>query len=182
MDDKIRQLADTNRKFYDQATKYTEILNKADTLRTQRQILDDHMHKLRSTTRELADSDKEIQAAISHHSSKEKQQKLDRDQAQREVADEQDSLNAFERKRSLAQTARGKLEAEKQRHKQIIDDRHRMIRDLSVKHNIPGFDHNLTPAEMDDFVDRLDQNITAQSSRIDQLKVSFDFHQLVESS
>lgn len=165
-------MADSNRKFYEQATQYTEILNKADTLRTQRDIREQHMHTLSTTTTELTESDKELQAQIDHHKERENQQKLDRDDAKHQLDDEQDSLAAFERKRSLAQTARGKLEAEKQRHRQIIDDRQRMIRELSVKHNISGFDHQLTPAERDDFIDRFDQNIATQSAKIDQLKVS----------
>ena len=130
------------------------------------------MHTLSSTTTELTHSDKALQQEIDQHKDKVQQQKSEKESAERQIADEQDSLASFERIRSAAQTARGKLEAEKQRHKEVIEYRQRLVRDLSVKHNIPGFDHSLAPAEMDDFVDRLEQAIVAQSIKIDQMKVS----------
>ena len=171
LDLEIRQLADSNRKFYEQATKFTEIVNKADTLRTQRDIVERSMNSSSTAITELSCSDKELQSQIDHHKEQLDQQRLEQDDAKRQKLDEEDSLAAFERKRSAAQTARGKLEAEKQRHKEVIDYRHRLIRDLSVKHEIPGFDHNLSQDEMDDFVDRLEQAIVTQSTQIDHLKV-----------
>ncbi len=130
------------------------------------------MQDLSAKITELTKSDKELKSMIDQHAETVQQHLIEKDSAERKLADEGDSLAAFERKRSLAQTARGKLEAEKQRHKEVIDYRHRLIRDLSLKHNIPGFDHNLSPSEMDDFVDRLEQNIVNQSNKIDHIKVS----------
>lgn len=172
LDEQIRTLADTNRTFYDQAAQYQVIVAKADTLRTQREMIDDNMHSLRSTTVELADSDKELQNQLDHHQAKLGEQKADRDDAERKMADEQDALATFERKRSSAQQKHGTLEAQRQRHKEVLELRGRLVKELSVKHDIQGFNHDLSDGEMDEFVERLEQAAVAQAKKIEDIKVT----------
>lgn len=49
------------------------------------------------------------------------------------------------------------------------------MRELSEKHSIPGYDHDLTEDEIREFEDKLDDAIVQQSSRIEKIKASFRF-------
>lgn len=44
------------------------------------------------------------------------------------------------------------------------------MRELSEKHSIPGYDHDLTEDEMRDFEERLEEAVVAQTSKIDKIK------------
>lgn len=114
--------------------------------------------------------------------------------------DEMDSLAAYERKRSQAQTTHGRLLALKQvrlsslspplfpfrlrkncrltfpaspsqRHIDLLESRKALIRDLSEKHNIPGYDHELSDREMAEFEEKMEEAIVAQQRKVDKIKV-----------
>lgn len=56
LDKEIVKLSAENKQFYNQAIKYTEIINKADTLRTQRDIIEENLGQTRATLIELKGS------------------------------------------------------------------------------------------------------------------------------
>ena len=59
-----------------------------------------------------------------------------------------------------------------QRHQDMLEARKTLIRELSEKHDIPGYDHDLSDHEMQVFEEKLEDTIHAQQKKLDQVKVS----------
>ena len=58
-----------------------------------------------------------------------------------------------------------------QAHEENVEARQTLVRELSVKHRIPGYEHELSDEEMAEFEDKMDEAIAAQKTKIDKLKV-----------
>lgn len=135
------------------------------------------------------DTDVELKAKISNHSASLDTARAEREKYGHSLSDETDKLGSSERKRSQAQTAHGRLLAEQQvrpsprpqelelmelgtkRHLDTIEARQRLVQEIATRHQIPGFDHQLTDGEIIDFEDKLGSAITAQQKKIETLKV-----------
>ncbi|GAA6059582.1 hypothetical protein JCM10212_000638 [Sporobolomyces blumeae] len=171
LEERIEKLVKENKTFFNQATKYQDILGKVDTLREKRKLHEDNLEQLQSGVKELRDTDAELQAKIDNHRQSLEEARGEREATRTKLSDEQDSLAAYERKRSQTQTSHGRLQALKQRHLDLLDARKVLIRDLSEKHSIPGFDRELlSEADMKEFEDKLDEAITAQQNKIEKIK------------
>lgn len=59
-----------------------------------------------------------------------------------------------------------------QRHQDMLEARKTLIRELSEKHDIPGYDHDLSDHEMQVFEEKLEDTIHAQQKKLDKVKVS----------
>lgn len=57
-----------------------------------------------------------------------------------------------------------------QRYLEVLESRQTLVRELSEKHSIPGFDHDLSEDEIRDFEERLEEAVVAQSSKIAKIK------------
>lgn len=58
-----------------------------------------------------------------------------------------------------------------QRHQDLLEARKSLIRELSEKHEIPGYDHGLSDHEMQNFEEQVESSIVAQQRKLDRIKV-----------
>ncbi|GAA5916492.1 hypothetical protein JCM6882_001738 [Rhodosporidiobolus microsporus] len=170
LEERIAKLVAENKTFFNQATKYQDIIGKVDTLRERRNLHEENLEGLREGLKELPDSEHDLRTKIEDHEADLTALRGDREGTRHKLGDEQDSLSAYERKRSQAQTAQGRLMALKQRHQENLEARKTLIRDLSEKHSIPGYDHELSDAEMAMFEEKMEEAIEAQQKRIEKIK------------
>ncbi|KAI5481385.1 DNA repair protein rad50 [Pseudohyphozyma bogoriensis] len=167
---KIVKLSGENKKFYEQATKHHSIINKASTIRTQKNLVEENLAQVRANLQELPDTDQELAKKIESHESDLKAKREHKERIKRELQDEADHQEKLEKKRSGAQVTQGKLQAEKQRFHDNQAARQTLIKEIATKHSISGFDHSLGEEEMDEFVRKLDGEIEKQQKKIRDLK------------
>ncbi|GAA5863503.1 hypothetical protein JCM8547_007267 [Rhodosporidiobolus lusitaniae] len=170
LEEKIAGLVQANKTFFNQATKYQDIIGKVDTLRERRNLHEENLSNLQNGLKELPDSEQELKNKTENHQADLENARSQREATRHQLGDEQDSLAAYERKRSVAQTAHGRLLALKQRHLEMQEARKSLIRDLSEKHSIPGYDHELSDREMQEFEEKMEDAVLAQQKKIEKIK------------
>ncbi|GAA5930091.1 MRX complex DNA-binding subunit [Sporobolomyces koalae] len=171
LEERIEKLVKDNKTFFNQAAKYQDILGKVDTLREKRKLHEDNLEQLQAGVKELRDTDSELNAKIENHRQSLDDAQVEREATKTNLIDEQDSLAAYERKRSQAQTSHGRLQALKQRHLDLQEARKTLVRELSEKHSIPGYDRELlSEADTNDFEEKLEEAISIQQAKIDKIK------------
>ncbi|GAA5936924.1 hypothetical protein JCM1841_001408 [Sporobolomyces salmonicolor] len=171
LEEKIQKLVKENQTFFNQATKYQDIIGRVDTLREKRTMHEVNLEAVSSEIKELKESDHELKEKIVNHQASLDAARAEREATRTKLADENDSLAAYERKHNQAQTNYGRLQAMKQRHLDMIEARKTLVRDLSEKHNIPGYDRDiLSEHEMDEFEEKLEEAIAAQQRKIEKIK------------
>ncbi|GAA5876452.1 hypothetical protein JCM3774_003780 [Rhodotorula dairenensis] len=170
LEGKIAKLVADNKNFFNQASKYQDIISKVETLRDRRKMHEDNLNDLLTGLRELPDSEQELRAKIDNHEADVEKMRGERESTKNKLVDEQDALGVYERKRSAAQTTHGRLLALKQRHQDMLEARKTLIRELSEKHDIPGYDHDLSDHEMQAFEEKLEDTIHAQQKKLDKIK------------
>ncbi|GAA6021568.1 hypothetical protein JCM10207_005070 [Rhodosporidiobolus poonsookiae] len=170
LEETIAKLVAENKTFFNQATKYQDIIGKVDTLRERRNLHEENLGNLQNGLKELPDSENELKTKIDNHQGDLDHARSEREALKHKLGDEQDSLASYERKRGAAQTAHGRLLALKQRHQEMLETRKTLIRDLSEKHGIAGYDHELSDREMNDFVEKLEDAVLAQQKKIEKIK------------
>lgn len=135
LEEEVAQLVGTNTTFFNQASKYQDIIGKAETLMERRNLVENNLSQLRASLTELSgkfrllvapgfsladathfhpDSDAELNKKIANHEDSLQQLKTEREGLKQKMGDESDSLAAYERKRSQAQTKHGSLLAQKE--------------------------------------------------------------------
>ena len=135
LEERIEKLVKDNKVFFNQATKYQDILGKVDTLREKRTLHEENLEQLQAGVKELRgkllslfparahflittvlliDTDAELAAKIENHRQSLEDARAEREGTKTKLSDEQDSMAAYERKRSQAQTSHGRLQALKQ--------------------------------------------------------------------
>ncbi|SCV74588.1 BQ2448_7617 [Microbotryum intermedium] len=171
LEEEIAKIVERNKTFFTQASKYQDIIGKAETLRERRTVVEDNLTQVQASLTELPDTEAELQKKIDNHTADIAALRTAREDVKRKAADETDSLSAQERKRSLAQTSHGRLLAQKQRHEENVQTRQMLVRELSVKHGIDGYDHDrLGEEEMREFEEKLDEAIAEQVAKVDKIK------------
>ncbi|GAA5989043.1 hypothetical protein JCM11641_002306 [Rhodosporidiobolus odoratus] len=170
LEERIAKLVDENKTFFNQATKYQDIIGKVDTLRERRNLHEENLGRLMDGLKELPDSEHELNAKIANHKASLEDARSEKEGTRHKLGDEQDSLAAYERKRSAAQTTHGRLLASKQRHQEMLEARKTLIRDLSDKHSIPGYYHELSDGEMQEFEEKMEEAILGQQKKIEKIK------------
>ncbi|KAK4330749.1 DNA repair protein RAD50 [Rhodotorula toruloides] len=170
LEEKIAKLVESNKKFFTQASKYQDIIGRVDTLRERRKIHEENLNNLLNGVKQLPDSEHELKTKIENHEADLDKARSEREATKQELGDEQDTLANFERKRSAAQTTHGRLLALKQRHQAMLEARKSLIRELSEKHEIPGYDHELNEREMQEFEEKMEDVIVSQQRKIEKIK------------
>ncbi|SCZ98307.1 BZ3500_MvSof-1268-A1-R1_Chr3-2g06284 [Microbotryum saponariae] len=171
LEEEITKIVERNKTFFTQASKYQDIIGKADTLRERRTVVEDNLTQVQANLTELHDTEVELQKKIENHTADIAALRSSREDVKRKAADETDSLAAQERKRSTAQTSHGRLLAQKQRHEENVEMRQMLVRELSVKHGIDGYDHDrLGEEEIREFEEKLDEAIAEQAAKVDKIK------------
>ncbi|KAK4056438.1 DNA repair protein rad50 [Microbotryomycetes sp. JL221] len=170
LDQEIVTLSRSNAKFFDQAAGYKNTLSKVETLTQRRQLLETNLDQIRSTLDLLQDSDVELEKKINNHNDEMQQIKQQRQLDKQKLDDEQDVLASNEKKRSRTLTKHGQLTAEKERHLTNLENLQNLVKELSLKHGILGFDHDLNQEEIQDFEDKLENAILVQSTKIEKIK------------
>ncbi|GAA6019292.1 hypothetical protein JCM8202_000967 [Rhodotorula sphaerocarpa] len=170
LEGRIAKVVAENKSFFNQASKYQDIISKVETLRDRRKMHEDNLNDLLTGLRELPDSEQDLRNKINNHEAEVEKMRGERENTKNTLADEQDALAVYERKRSAAQTTHGRLQALKQRHQDLLEARKSLIRELAEKHEIPGYDHSLSDHEMQNFEEQLESSIVAQQRKLDRIK------------
>lgn len=114
LDEQIVKINKQNKEFYQGATQYTEIINRAKTLETQAQMYEGNISSIKTAIKEMSDSDEDLRAKVANHEEEVKKATADKGRREREQRDATDELAALERRHNQAVAQHGRVEGDLQ--------------------------------------------------------------------
>ncbi|EGG01897.1 uncharacterized protein MELLADRAFT_49933 [Melampsora larici-populina 98AG31] len=170
LDAQIAGLAEDNKKFYEQAVHYKEILNEYETLSRQKDNREEMVQDLLEGMEEIAATDEDLR-----NSREESRAKLE-NHAER-LQDTKDQLASLEleiaklrRRHQNKFTELGQLKAQTQRHVSALEERQDLVRHLSEHHQIKGFEGPIDERQVEEFLNTLTESQKRCSSELEQVK------------
>ncbi|KAJ1033479.1 hypothetical protein NDA13_001470 [Ustilago tritici] len=160
LNEEIRIKTVQNSKFYDEATRFREIVSHAETLEEKERLHKENMEALQATMTPIKDTDEELQ--------KRKQSfRFHLDQAQSKInslkkrtAEKEDELETNEQRHRKKLSEKGGLEAEKRAHVQAKEKREASIKQIANELGIKGFGgEGLTDTQIRSFEDRVKEEV-----------------------
>ncbi|UZJ57177.1 hypothetical protein CBS101457_006497 [Exobasidium rhododendri] len=167
----IEELTASNKDFYDKAVKFRETLQRAETLEEKRRLHEENMHNLKMTMTELRETEGELQSRKESFRDHLQSQKNRQDGMKRKIEDKQSEISRFDSKYYRKLSEKGALEGEKKHHEEAIKEREDMIREMSSRLNIKGYNmEGLSEGQIRDFTDRVEEDLKKKRKEWDMLK------------
>ncbi|KAH9820100.1 hypothetical protein DFH28DRAFT_1200782 [Melampsora americana] len=171
LDAKIANLAEDNKNFYEQAVHYKEILNEYETLSRQKDNREEMVNDLLegmeeitgATDEDLRESREKSRAKLENHAERLQETKVHLTNLESEIA-------KLRRKHQNKFTELGQLKAQTQRHVSALEERQDLIRRLSERHQIQGFDGPIEDRQVEEFLSTLTESQKRCASELEQVK------------
>ncbi|EPQ30278.1 uncharacterized protein PFL1_02394 [Pseudozyma flocculosa PF-1] len=158
LNDEIRIKTVQNSKFYDEATKFREIVSRAETLEERERLHKENMAALEATMTLIDDSDAELQKRKDSFRNHLDTKRSRADGFRRRIAEKRDELETLDDQHGRKLSEKGGLEAERRAHEQAIRRREASIKKMSGELGIKGFAADgLNDAQIREFHERLQQ-------------------------
>nr|WJN25009.1 DNA repair protein [Farysia itapuensis] len=152
LNETIRVKTVQNSKFYDEATKFREIVNRAETLEEKERLHKENMSALQATMTIIKDSDAELQKRKESFRADLDQSRDKQNSLKRRIAEKQEELRTFQARHQTKLSEKGGLEAEQRSHDQAKAKRQTYIEHLSATLVMRGFESsNLSETQISDF-------------------------------
>ena len=114
LEEQIVKLSKENKQFYQNATTYTEIKERAKTLKTQIELTADNIRSIEISIQLLPDSDEDLRAKAQNHKDEVEKAKAARSRRAQEERAANDELNALERRYNKAVEQHGRVQGDLQ--------------------------------------------------------------------
>lgn len=171
LDAKIASLAEDNKKFYEQAVHYKEILNEYATLSRQKENREEMVEDLLQgmeeitgvTDEDLRNSREESRAKLENHAERLQDNKDQLENLELQIAKQR-------RKHQNKFTELGQLKAQTQRHVSALEERQNLVRRLSEHHQIQGFEGPIDDRQVEEFLKTLTESQKRCTSELEQVK------------
>ncbi|KAG9308463.1 P-loop containing nucleoside triphosphate hydrolase protein [Chiua virens] len=168
---KYEELVKNNAHFYESATRFREVYVKVENLQQKKEHYQQELAEVRETVEEIEGSDEELQSRLRNFDENIAKQKQNRRRHESERQDFEDELARARRTHVELINEHGELAAEAKAHNRRLSEREELIREISDKHNIKGFNH--TPLErekVNEFIYRLGDLQRKQRSEYEKLQ------------
>ncbi|KZT23428.1 P-loop containing nucleoside triphosphate hydrolase protein [Neolentinus lepideus HHB14362 ss-1] len=150
------QLVLANKKFYDYATQFRELYLKIQNMEQNRDRYKTELESAKENVREVEGTEEELQARLDTFADHIAQQKERAKQEEIKRQDYEEELAAARKAHVQLINQQGSLEAEKRAQEQRLAEREELIRDLSTKYQIKGYDYSpLEKEKAAEFTSRL---------------------------
>ncbi|KAG1844659.1 P-loop containing nucleoside triphosphate hydrolase protein [Suillus subalutaceus] len=164
-------LVKNNARFYESATQFRELYVKVENLQQKKEHYRQELAEAKESVQEVGGTDEELQERLSNFSQNIEKEKITRNRHEVERQDLEDELAKTRRSHVELINEHGELAAEAKAHDRRISEREELIRDISDKNNIKGYNH--TPLEREkvvEFLSRLGDLQRRQRSEFDKLQ------------
>lgn len=165
------ELVKNNARFYESATQFRELYVKVENLQQKKEHYRQELSEAKESVQEVGGTDEEIQERLRNFGQNVEKEKIARNRREVERQDLEDELAKTRRSHVELINEHGELAAEAKAHDRRISEREELIRDISDKNNIKGYNH--TPLEREkvvEFVSRLGDLQRRQRSEFDKLQ------------
>ncbi|KAK7520453.1 DNA repair protein Rad50 [Phyllosticta citriasiana] len=152
------------------AKKTTAAFDRSATFESIVRTLEENVRELRQNIQEMVETDAELQASLDRF---EERVALYEDDKERQMTKYHKVLEGLKENRStvgIKQAEHGKYVAEKEQHHREIQSRENMIKATARRHNIRGFDLEITDAHAREFMERLQRMARDQQTTLDRVR------------
>lgn len=165
------ELVKNNARFYESATKFRELYVKVENLQQKKEHYLQELSDARETVQEIEGSDEELLSRLRNFDANIVQQKQRRRRQEMERQDLEDELGRARKSHVDLVNEQGELAAEAKAHERRIAEREELIRYISDKHNIKGYNHSpLEREKVNEFISRLGDLQRRQRSDYEKLQ------------
>ncbi|KAF8645183.1 hypothetical protein AX16_008010 [Volvariella volvacea WC 439] len=164
-------LAESNRRFYEQATKFREIYVKVESLDARKQKLEEELAEAKQNVKEIPGTDEDLNRRLKNHDNEiaAARQKLLAENNKKEEL--QDALKQLHDLHSQLMQNQGQLQSEAKIHERRLKDREELIKKISDKYSIKGFSHGpLDNAKIIEFLSNFRDYQNRHGSTLEQLE------------
>ncbi|KAG1766114.1 P-loop containing nucleoside triphosphate hydrolase protein [Suillus placidus] len=171
---RYEELVKNNARFYESATQFRELYVKVENLQQKKEHYRQELSEAKESVQEVGvhiGTDEELQERLSNFGQNIEKEKIARNRYEVERQDLEDELAKARRSHVELINEHGELAAEAKAHDRRISEREELIRDISDKNNIKGYNH--TPLEREkvvEFVSRLGDLQRRQRSEFDKFQ------------
>ncbi|KAK8192457.1 DNA repair protein Rad50 [Phyllosticta paracitricarpa] len=152
------------------AKKTTAAFDRSATFESIVRTLEENVRELRQNIQEMLETDAELQASLDRF---EERVALYEDDKERQMTKYHKVLEGLKENRStvgIKQAEHGKYVAEKEQHHREIESRENMIKATARRHNIRGFDLEITDEHAREFMERLQRMARDQQTTLDRVR------------
>ncbi|KAG0697633.1 P-loop containing nucleoside triphosphate hydrolase protein [Suillus ampliporus] len=165
------ELVKNNARFYESATKFRELYVKVENLQQKKEHYRQELSDARESVQEVGGTDEELQERLRNFDQNIEKEKIARNRREVERQDLEDELAKTRRLHVELINEHGELAAEAKAHDRRISEREELIRDISDKNNIKGYNHSpLEREKVVEFVSRLGDLQRRQRSEHEKLQ------------
>ncbi|KAG1899589.1 uncharacterized protein F5891DRAFT_1189393 [Suillus fuscotomentosus] len=168
---RYEELVKNNARFYESATQFRELYVRVENLQQKKEHYRQELSEAKESVQEVGGTDEELQERLSNFGQNIEKEKIARNRREVERQDLEDELAKTRRSHVELINEHGELAAEAKAHDRRISEREELIRDISDKNNIKGYNH--TPLEREkvvEFISRLGDLQRRQRSEFDKLQ------------
>ncbi|KAK7531176.1 DNA repair protein Rad50 [Phyllosticta citricarpa] len=155
---------------FDRSATFESIVSTLGGKRIQVRTLEENVRELRQNIQEMLETDAELQASLDRF---EERVALYEDDKERQMTKYHKVLEGLKENRStvgIKQAEHGKYVAEKEQHHREIESRENMIKATARRHNIRGFDLEITDEHAREFMERLQRMARDQQTTLDRVR------------
>ncbi|SNX82468.1 probable RAD50 - DNA repair protein [Melanopsichium pennsylvanicum] len=171
LNEEIRVKTVQNSKFYDEATRFREIVNRAETLEEKEKLHKENMEALQATMTPIKDTDEELQKRKQSFRSHLNQAEAKSNALKKRTAEKEDELETQEQRHRKKLSEKGGLEAERRAHLQAKVTREASIKQIGNELGIKGFGGDgLSDAQIRGFEDRVKDEVRKLDDELARLR------------
>ncbi|PSR71740.1 hypothetical protein PHLCEN_2v12388 [Hermanssonia centrifuga] len=164
-------LVSANQKFYDSATRFREIYVQVENLQEKKKHYQEELDSARENFREISGTEEELAERLRNFDDHIMQQKRKRKSEESKMEDIEDELKRTRHAHSAKLTDKGQLEGEAKAQEERLLKREGIIREVSTKYQLQGYDHSpLEREKIVEFIDRLHALQKRQNQETDKLQ------------
>ncbi|GAC72691.1 DNA repair protein RAD50 [Moesziomyces antarcticus T-34] len=171
LNEEIRIKTVQNSKFYDEATRFREIVSRAETLEEKERLHKENMEALKATMTPIKDNDEDLQKRKQTFRAQLDQSHAKISTLQTRIAKREDELEAHEQRHRKKLSDKGGLEAEKRAHVQAKEKRETAVKRISNELGIKGFaGDGLSDAQIRSFENRVKEDMRKLDDELGRLR------------
>lgn len=165
------QLVLANKKFYDYATQFRELYLKIENLEQNRDRYNSELEAAKENVREVEGTEEELQARLNTFADHIAQQKERAKQEEIKRQDLEEELAAARKAHVQLISQQGSLVAEQRAQEQRLADREELVRELSTKYELKGFDYSpLEKEKVAEFTSRLSDLLRRETMEAEKIQ------------
>jgi DNA repair protein RAD50 len=175
IDEEVTQAQEKAREAYDHSVRYSRIVNDLEFKRTTFDANKQSVTALEDNLTHMAESDDELQSMLDQYKQRVDTYATQNDEHRHEYADLKDALEVTRESLGVKQSEIGKYEAQKEQYDRQLVQRETLIKEAAKRHDIRGYDYEITDKQVADFKQILskmsrDQNRALERARQESQK------------